>query len=162
MAQAFAVAQTVYYDNQHLQLDQNRDLQRMQDKIKSRIQQKNSAPKYHPNFDYNKPQQSTQPKSSNKPQPMEVDTSNRFKQQTNWRQPNQQADQQPNGPIKRDYNSSRQYAQQPQKMQRINQSGDNESNPNEGYEGDICGEIPDDLISNTSDVSTLTSAFLEQ
>lgn len=100
-----------------------------------------------------------QPKSFNKPEPMEIDTSNRFKQSTNWRPPNQQPNAPMNGPQKRDYNPTRQYS--PQKIQRINQLADNESNPHEGYEGDIHDDIPDDLISITSHTeSTTGSAFL--
>lgn len=160
LAQTFAIAQTVYYDNQHLQLDQNRDLQRMQDKIQARILQQNSTPKYNPNFNY-KTQQPMQPKNFHKPEPMEIDNSNRFKQTTNWRPPNQQPIAQANRPQKREFIPSRQYTQQPQKMQRINQLGDSESNPNEGYEGDIHNDIPDDLISNTSHQSNTTSTFLD-
>lgn len=143
LADAFAVAQTVYYDNQYLQLDQNRD---------SRTQHQQSVPmKSKPNWNYNKPQQRPiQPKVFNKTEPMEVDSSNRFKQATNWRKPNQQPNAQMYGPQKRDYNFSHQYTQQPHKFQKINQLRDSESDPNDGYEGDICGEIPDDLISNTS------------
>lgn len=159
LAQAFAMAQTVYYDNQHLQLDQNRDLQRIQDKFQARLQQQNPAPKYNPNFNF-KSQQPMQSKNFHKPEPMEVDTSNRFKQTTNWRSTDQQQNPQMNAPLKRDYNSSRQHLQQPQKMQRINQLQDSELQPNDGYEGDIAGSVPEDLISNASDGSIESSAFL--
>lgn len=139
---AFAMAQTVYYDNQHLQLDQNRDLQRMQDKFRTRIQQQNSNPKYCPNFKY-APQPMAHPKVFHKPEPMEIDATNRFQQVTNWQRPNEPA---MNGPQKRNYDPSRQFSKQQQKFQRINQLADEESNPNEGYEGDICDDIPDDLL----------------
>lgn len=158
LAQAFAMAQTVYYDNQHLQLDQNRDLQRMQDKIQARIQQQNLAPKYNPNFNY-KPQQPMQPKKFHKPEAMEVDTSNRFKQPTNGNPPHQQANAQTNGPQKRDFISSRQHVQ-PQKFQKLNQMGDSETDPDEDYEGDLYGDIPDDLISNASLETNTASTFL--
>lgn len=159
LSQAYAIAQTVHYDNQHLQLDQNRDLQRMQDKIQSRILHQTSAPKFNPNFSYNKPQQPQ--RNFIKTEPMEVDISSRFKQTTNGQQLNQQM----NTPQKREYVPSHQYAQQPQKIQRINQSGDNELNPHDDYEGDLCDDIPDDLISNTSPGSqTLENAstFLDE
>lgn len=82
---------------------------------------------------------------------------------TNWRQQNRMM----NPPQKRDYNSSRQNALPPNKMQRINQLQGSEiesdPNPNEGYEGDVCDEIPDDLISQSSETlytSDEASTFL--
>lgn len=96
LAKAFAIAQTIYYDNQHLQLDLNRDSRRTQ----PRIQQPNPPMRYNPNFNYNRTQQATQPKNPDKVEPMEVDSSARFRQSTNWRQPNAQT----YGPQKRDYN----------------------------------------------------------
>lgn len=54
-------------------------------------------------------------KTMNKPEAMEIDNSNKFRQSTNW-----QKNQQMNGPQKREYNSSRQQSpQQPNKFQRI-------------------------------------------
>lgn len=86
---------------------------------------------------------------------MEVDNSNRFRQSTNWRQPNQQ-----NPPQKREYDSARQNF--PNKMQRINQIQDDDCRPQEEYEGDTNGTIPEDLISNASNESVKSSAFLEE
>lgn len=165
LAKAFAIAQTIYYDNQHLQLDANRDSR----KIQPRMQQQGQPMKYNPNFIYNKmPPKAVdnvnkpQPKVFDNPVPMEVDISARFKQSTNWRQPNTQM----NGPQKRDYNSSRQHLQQPQKMQKINLvGGDDEyvesTDNNEYYEEAGC--ISDDLISNAShgsQESEIASTFL--
>lgn len=174
LAEAFTTAQTVYFDNQYLQLDQNREPQRYeQQKNPQRNQQQQGFPKkpYHGtqqqqqnpprfsmNMNCNQPQQ--QPIHKDKPEPMEIDPSNRIKQ-TNWRQPYAQT----NGPQKREYNSSGQHMQQPQKVQRINQLQSDESDPNEGYEGDICGDIPDDLISNFShgtNETTESTAFLDE
>lgn len=81
---------------------------------------------------------------------MEVDNSNRFKQSTNWRQPNTQ---------KREYDSARQNL--PNKMQRINQIRDNDSEPQEEYEGDVSGTIPEDVISNASNESVKSTVFLK-
>lgn len=86
--------------------------------------------------------------SINKPEPIDVDNSNRFKQTTKFHQPNQLL----NAPQKREI-SSRQYISQPNKMQRIYQVIDDESNPNEDYEGDLCDTIPDELLSNASHTS---------
>lgn len=159
LGKAFAIAQTIYYDNQHLQLDLNRDSR----KVQPRAQQQNPPMKYNPNFNYNKTQPLTQQKTADKTEPMEVDNSARFKQSTNWRQQNPQV----NGPQKRDYNSSRQYIQQPQKIQRINQLQDNELQQM-GENNECSGEngyIPDDLVSNasrTSRESDTASTFLDE
>lgn len=151
LAKAFAIAQTIFYDNQHLQLDnqnlQYREMQRNQ----MHIQKQNYPQGYSPIFNHNKPQQ------PNRPEPMEVDTSARFRQPTNWRQQNPQM----NVALKRDYNSSRQHLQQPQKIQKINQLQDSELQQQDGYEGDIAGTIPDDLISIASHQSNTASTFLD-
>lgn len=164
LAAAFAIAQTVFYDNQYLQLDQNRELQRCQDRFLTRIQQ-NSPPKFSLNFNYNKPPQVSQPKEYRKPEPMEVDNSNRFRQSTNWRQPNQQVNIQANAQ-KRDYDSSRRQLNQPPKIQRINQLQDNELTQSTGEckHNEAAEYIPDDLISNSSQVSQVSdnaSTFLD-
>lgn len=159
LTEAFTKAQTVYYDNQYLQLDQSRDAHRNnQQRGQSRSQHQQNAsknwgiqqqpqgsPGVNVNMNCNQPQQPM--KSGDKPNPMKVDTSNQFRQNMNWQQPNQQ----PNNP-------SRPITQQPPRFQRINQLQDNQSDPNEGYEGDVCGEIPDDLISNTSHESIKSNA----
>lgn len=174
LSDAFAVAQTVFYDNQYLHLDQNNDMRKGQSSPKSQpnfnpnfnynnrpqAQPAKFQPNFAPNFnDNNKQQRPFQPK----PEPMEVDSSGRFKQNTNWRQQNMQPNQM-NGAQKRDFNSSRQNIQ-PHKFQRINQLQDDEPSPHDGYEGDIMGSIPDDLISNNffsneSQHSDTASAFL--
>lgn len=150
LADVYRAAQTVYYDNQYLELDcetlcappstSRKFRPGMQQQ--SGQQQQRLPPKFNVNLNCNQPQKNVV-QNVNKPEPMEVDTSNRVKQNPNWRQ-------MPNGPQKREYDSSRQHASQPNKMQRINQLTESESNQNEGYEGDICGEIPEDLISHVS------------
>lgn len=190
LAKAFAIAQTIYYDNQHMHFEMNREVRKMQSRP-------SNAPiqRFNPNFNYNNMQSQQVPMMRNnqnpnynntqpvqqqnvyKPEPMEIDNSGRFKQQTNWRQPNQQQnwrqynrpnDPQMNTAQKRDYDSSRQHIQTPQKIQRINtckqsteSSVDNELNP-DGYEGDIIGCVPDDLISNSSHISHTASTSLEE
>lgn len=173
LTQAFAISQTVFYDNQFLQLDQQHDA----NKPFVRTQRQHIPVGSNPNFNYAKMRQPTPPIS--KPEPMEVDTTNRFRYGPNWRQPNQMSNHQPNlqqsnqqsnqgqnlqtnAPQKREYDSSRQHIQPP-KFQRINRMIDSESDPNEGYEGDICDETPDDLISissHASDKTNTSSAFL--
>lgn len=159
LAQAFAMSQTVYYDNQFLQLDQNRELQRMQSQMQNRFQQQMVPVKIGPAFHQNNPQAPPQSKDCPKPEPMENDYSARFRQSTNWRQTNQQPNVQPS-PQKRDYESSRRQLQQQQKYQRINQLQDAESqHPNELK--DDTEPIPEDLISNASIESIPASTFLD-
>lgn len=165
LSQAFAIAQTVYYDDQYLHLDQHRDQNRNHKPMPHHPPMRG-----HPNFNYTTVQRPMPPK--NKPEPMDIDTSNRFRPPTNWHQqtnqrpnhpPNQPPNLSTNMPQKRDYNSSRQHGQQQHKFQRINRMTESEMDPNDGYEGDICGEIPDDLISHdshTSDASNTASTFL--
>lgn len=154
LASAFAIAQTVYYDNQYLQLDSQ--------KAQPINQQQNySSNKYNPNFYYGnkKPQQSHEVKNNARAEPMDVDSSNRFKQSTNWRQPDFQANGQ-----KREYDSSRQHLQQPQKMQRLNQMQDDELQSTD-VNCEKTEYIPDDLISNASDISresATASTFLDE
>lgn len=148
LAKAYAIAQTVYYDSQHLHLEKIRE----QSKPHSQVQHQ---AKRNPNFDYNKSQQhqqSPQRNGNGKPEPMEVDNSARFKQTTNWQQ---------NKPIngqKREFESSRQHVQQPNKLQKINVNQHDENqhdeNPPEENTDEICETIPDDLASNVSDEST--------
>lgn len=127
LAEAFMVAQTVYYDNQHMQLEPNQKFQPKQNPTKNypnKQQQPQMSPAgCNPNPNGNQPK--------NKMESME---GNGFKKAKNW----------------------------PNHNQKINQIHYDESNPNEGYEGDICDDIPDDLVSNTSDAeTTLSSAFLD-
>lgn len=156
LAEAFAKAQTVYYDDQYLQLDQNRDSQKGQSRGYSRnwrIQnQAQSSPNLNVNMNCNQPNQ-----SANKTESTNMDSSNKNKQNQLTNAPNELQ--------KRDYDFSRQHVQQPHKSQRINQLQDDQTNPHEGYEGDICDTIPDDLISQhssqASNETTTSSAFLD-
>lgn len=106
LGEAFAITQTVFYDNEHLQLEQcgthpkNQRQQRNMDNNPNY----NAKPKHNMNWN--------PLKSYNNPEPMEVDNSNRMRTANNWRQPEQ--------PQKREYNFSRQRFEQPQKMQKFN------------------------------------------
>jgi hypothetical protein len=146
LAEAFTVAQTIYHDNDHLQLEyrekeknqqRTQQQQNFQKKFYPKMQQQqsqNSPAGFNPKMNCNQPQQQLI-QQKNKPEQMETDFSNRFKQNANKQQPN--------------------------KHQRINQLQDGESNPNEEYVDDICDNIPDDLISNASNETTSSSAFLD-
>lgn len=142
--EAFAIAQTVFYDNQYLQLDQNRDIQRLQ----SQFQNQNFFAKNNSNPNHN-----AQQKNVFKPEaePMEIDNSNRFRS-TNWRQQNQHVP-----AVKREFESGR--TQPQQKMQRINKLLDSgEELPDLNDDEREIAENQDDLISVTSEAS----AFLDE
>lgn len=135
LAEAFAIAQTVYYDYQHLQLERNN------------IPQKQfSTTRANANVYYNKP---------NNPERMKMNEN----KPTNWRQPNQQQNMQTSRPQTREYDSSRQFQQYSNKTQRVNHLQDEET---EESKNDSDDTIPDDLISNAADEEITSSAFLEQ
>lgn len=88
LSQAMAVAQTIQYDNQHLQLEHQVKMSEQQKFIKKTVN--DIKPNFNPNFRY-QPQQSTQaPKLNNfipyqqqpKTTPMEVDSSGQYVQKT--------------------------------------------------------------------------------
>lgn len=155
LSTAFAIAQTVFYDSQHLQLERRNEPQRNQTNF-----QQNNPFKYNPNFNYNKQQQSQKEKEFKKSGPMEVDNSNRFRQSNVQKFDSRQQNliNQGNGQ-KREYETSR---QQPNKFQRINKLQNDEDEPAEGNLAEEDGIIPDDLISNSSHISTAASAFLAE
>lgn len=148
LSKAFAIAQTVYYDNQHLQLERSRDLP------KSHANGQQQTRK-NPNFDYAKFQQPYQKQSNVKPEPMDVDESNRFKQSNSWRKPEQNTNE-----MKRNFETSRQYTQPLQKVQKVYQLQDDI--PEQSLAVEAPSDIPDDLISNASCKTTTASAFLEE
>lgn len=144
LSEAFAIAQTVFYDNQYLQLDQNRDMQRLQSQLQNQnfFAKNNSNPNHH-----------AQQKNVFKPEaePMEIDNSNRFRS-TNWRQQNQHAP-----AVKREFESGR--TQPQQKMQRINKLLESGGELPDLYDDEReIAENQDDLISVTSEAS----AFLDE
>lgn len=165
LSEAFTMAQTVFYDNQYLHLDQNREGRNPPRATQipsfprkpfpyAQQQFQNAQNKFNVNM-----QCKQSPPMQKKPEPMEIDPSSRVNQNINYRRPRNDNVQPSNEPQKREHESSQQYM--PRKFQRINQLVDSESDPNKEYEGDICGEIPDDLISNKSDdTDTDSSAFL--
>lgn len=165
LADVYKSAQTIYYDNQYLELDceARNTTPHIQSKFRSNMQFKKPLPKLNVNVSCNQPPKNVVP-NVNKSEPMEIEETRQnpnWKPNPNWRQRN-------NAPQKREYSSSRQPSQQPYKLQRINNIQDElpyEKNPNDGYEGDICETIPDDLLSVSSNATIRTdvsSAFLEE
>lgn len=99
LSEAFAIAQTIQYDNQYLRLEMGKP-----------VQPPNSAPKklnYHPNFQYQSQPTNHTPKQNlnqnfvaipqqhhpPKPTPMEVDMSKQYVQQNNWQAEKRQREQ---------------------------------------------------------------------
>lgn len=153
---ALTIAQTVHHDDLYLHLDQLPRNPQSGHYKSSAMPRQAQKPQYGFNVNCNQQQQQHQPRTGtfNRPEPMEIDNSNRFRQSTNWRQPNQQ-----NVP-KREHDSARQNL--PNKMQRINQIQDNQPEQYEECEGEVKEEIPEDLISIASNESVKSSAFLEE
>lgn len=154
--EAYSIAQTVFYDNEHLQLEQCSTGQRNQYSTGNKPQngnqsRNNNKPKNDwngPRADNNWNQQGTN--ECKVPQPMEIDPSTQFRQNTNWRQQHPMN----TGP-KREYNPSNQISQQNRKFQRINQL--------QGQEPIKDDNVLDEVASNYSDDSTRSntaSAFL--
>lgn len=146
LSEAFAIAQTVYYDNQYLQLENLQSYRTPQQGSPMSITRQN------PNFNQN-----IKPKIFEKsgPEPMEVEKSNKFRQPTDWQQPADRQISRGGYGQKREFEPGR--TQQTQKMQRINKLLDSEEKLSHLDEvKEEMGEIPEDLIS----VSSEASAFL--
>lgn len=167
LATALATAQTVYYDNQYVHLDQNREAVRQkQPNFQKNVQ--NIGPQqirrfpteFKVNMNCNQPQQQPFQPRAFKNEQMEMDNSNRFGQPSQWRQPYAQPNTLVNGPQQRELNSTR--PQQPNKIQRINQLADDEDDPSNGYEGDMTNTIPGDAISDAANEINLSSIFLDE
>lgn len=163
LAQAFAVAQTIQYDNQHLQLDQQLRLQEQQRSMKKSTG--DMKPKYNPNFHYQPQQQSTQApnpngntaphqKQQSKPTPMDVDSSKRYIQSTQFQRPTQFQSN------KRDRDPSFQNANKQQRVNNIDGVDDIQSiYQHESLENN-CNGTDDDECHST--ISTQESIFLEE
>lgn len=170
LAEALTTAQTVFYDNQYLHLDQPpRQDQKMQQRKPPQGNFGNNQPRAQPQGNFgNKPffqnnpakfnlnLNCNQPPAQRNPEPMDVDRSNQIKQ---WNKTNPQ----PNEPQKREYD----FSEQQRKRQRINQLQEIEPSVdlNDGYEEDLCLTIPDELLSNSSNICgepDTASAFLEE
>lgn len=145
LSEAYSIALTVFHDNEYLQLEECRTIARglpqQQNKNDWNQQRVNNLNPPRNNMNFNQPKH-------NAPEPMDVDTSNRTRQTTNWRQPEP--------PQKREYNSSRQhFEQQPQKMQRINHIMDAEIPEDPNDENDDTNDSDDSTNTNAS-------AFLDE
>lgn len=138
LSEAYTIAQTVFYDNEHLQLEQYTT------KIHPQHQAKIYTNVNKPRYEWN--QQRNNNNVYNTPEPMEIDASNRTKQ-TNWRQPV--------FPQKREYISSRQRFEQPCKMQKINSLMEQTTQP-------ILRDLTSNDDSNDSTNTNLSSAFLDE
>jgi hypothetical protein len=144
LGDTFGIAQTVYYDYQYTESQENHS------------QQRQNSSKFNSNANFNRPMQiSTQLRFNNKPEYKPV-TMNENKQE-NWRQLKQST----MNENKRE-NWRQQNQQQPNRVQKINQIQESESISNNDNDEDLCDTIPDDLISNITHESDTASAFLSE
>lgn len=125
LSEAFAVAQTIQYDNQHLQLEYKRQAQPTIALRKTNDVKPNSNPNFHhqtqptqqmprQNFVASPPQDQTQ-----KPIPMEVDASQRYSKMASFPQNNWQTEKRPREPSFQ-YNRPQPSFQHVNKQQRVN------------------------------------------
>lgn len=167
LAEAFAIAQTIFYDNQHMMFEKQNS-----EKIRPRQYERNNMreqPTFNPNFRYENVQRQNldsnqirkpfQKSTEEKLEPMDVDPSRQFVKTTQ-----QQSRQfsKPNLAVKRDFNSSRNYSQ-PLKLQRVNNIDEKTAAEYREYDSltPEFGEEVDNL-SECSAVSKTSSAFLEE
>lgn len=168
LSEVYTIAQTVFYDNEQLQLEQCSIAARAQPQQQGKPYMSGNKPRNEwnqlrsnnqPRNEWNQPRNNNQPRNEwnrprnnnnrNEPEPMEIDGSNRTRQ-TNWRQPEP--------PQKREYHSSCQRFEnlQPPKMQKIN------------HLMETTQPIPDELTSNDGNDSddsihtNVSSAFLDE
>lgn len=133
LSEAYAIAQTVFYDNEHLQLENT--------STESRVQSRGNTNK--PRNNWNQQYNNYQQRNTNtftRPEPMDMGNSNN----TKWRQPE--------SPQKREYDSSRQRFEQPRKLQRIN--------TNQEISGNLISN--DSADSDDATQTNTSSAFLDE
>lgn len=163
LSQAFAIAQTIQYDNHHLQLDHQSKMHEQQKNMKKGIV--DVKPNFNPNFRY-QPQQSTQaPKQNNfaaphykqqqKPTPMEVDSSGKYVQRTQF-----QSQQNNFQPMKREREPSFQHMNKHQRVNHVDAPDDIQSIYHHDSLENNCSE--DENLECQSTVSAQESTFLEE
>lgn len=156
LAQAFAIAQTIQYDNQHLQLESKVAEQQKAIKTPSG----DVKPNFNPNFRYQSQQSTRAPKQNNaapthnqqqKPTPMEVDTSKQYVQRTQFSANPQ--------PMKRERDPSFQYMNKQQRVNHVNEPDDIQSVFHESMENNADEtDAPD----HRSTISCQESIFLDE
>lgn len=171
LSKAFAIAQTIQYDNQHLQLEykpneQQRNARKFVEtrplsnpNFHYRTQQPNSTPK--PNFNATPHSMQHQNKPQQKPTPMEVDGSGQFVQKTQHKS---------NGfhQMKRQREPSFQYTNKPStsfqhvnKNQRVNHI-DEKEDIQSVYENSMDNNYETEIADNQSTASEKESIFLDE
>lgn len=164
LTEAFAVAQTIQYDNQHMQLESKMfEQQRVVKKPNGDVK-----PNFNPNFRYQYQQPTQAPKQNftpnqqqQKPTPMEVDPSKQYVQRNQF---------QPNN-FKREREPSFQYANKQQssfqhmnKQQRVNHLGESDEIQSVFQHGASLDNNCDEMENADcqSNVSTQESTFLDE
>lgn len=170
LSKAFAIAQTIQYDNQHLQLEIGSTEQQKFVKKLNEQRSNNNNPN-NPNFRYQSQQlnQTTKPnfnaepqqRQQQKPTPMEIDSSRQYVQKTQH-QPNDFHQ------MKRHRDPSFQYANKPtpsfphmNKNQRVNHVDDNED-IHSVFENSMDNNYDTEIYDNQSADSEEASNFLDE
>lgn len=164
LSEAFAIAQTIQYDNQHLQLEFKKPIQM------NAMKKSEARPNFNPNFQYQTQQMNQtprpnfatppQPKQQQNPTPMEVDPSKQYVQRTQFQQNNWQAEKRQREPSFQ-YNKLQPSFQHINKQQRVNHVDESI---------DICSVYDNPLENNyeteaedsQTAVSEQESTFLEE
>lgn len=166
LSKAFAIAQTIQYDNQHLQLEY---VAAEQQKNAKKVNE--TRPGSNPNFRYQSQQSNPTPKPNfngasqqrpqQKPTPMEVDSSGQYVQKT-------QHQSNDFNQIKRQREPSFQYNNKPSpsfphmsKNQRVNHVDDNED-IHSVFENSMDNNCDTEVFDNQSTVSEEGSVFLDE
>lgn len=164
LAEAFAIAQTIYYDNQHLAIDRKNV-----EKSHPKYFNVRETPKFNPNFNYEatRGQNSDSRKVFQKPaeekvEPMDVDSSRQFVKSTQHQFVPSRQFSKPNFVPKREFNSSKNNTTQPLKLQRVNKIDEKTANEYEEYDS-LTPELGEEVdnASNYSAASKVSSAFLD-
>lgn len=166
LTQAFAIAQTIQYDNQHLQLDQQFKMPMMK-KATNDVK-----PTFNPNFRYQQQQQqSTQaPKQNNfmqpyfkqqqKPTPMDVDASGQNVQRTQFQRNQFQPQQNGFQAMKRERDPSFQNMNKQQRLHHLDAPDDIQSIYHHESLDNNCDETEN--VDEQSTISCQESTFLEE
>lgn len=167
LSEAFAIAQTIQYDNQHLQLENRMPIQQKNMKKTADVKQN-----FNPNFQYQFPQpnQASKQNATMTPEykrnqgstPMEIDGSAQFVQKTQF-QPNDTQFKRPRDPSYQ-YTNKHQFgssAQHINKQQRVNHL-DEQEDIRSVYDNSLENNCETEAADSQSTASEQGSIFLEE
>lgn len=166
LAQAFSIAQTIQYDNQHLQLEFKTQ---QQQKITKRFEQ--AKPFFNPNFQYRSVEQNQMPKQNSattpqqnpykqfpKPTPMEIDSSKQNAQKPQFQMNDFQQMKRPREPTYINKQTSFQHANKQQRVNHLDENDDIQTIFDDSMKNNHDTEIQD----KQSTTSETESIFLDE